>query len=108
MSLKEQIKNILDFGGSKWSYVHCNVEKRHDCYVLNYGAMYDAPTIGLERLMGLAELFGTTKIDVDDYSNGGCESCDYGSDYGHEIQIYDATKNVEELAALVGIDLYKD
>jgi hypothetical protein len=48
----------------------------------------------------LSELFGTDNIDVDDYAYGGCDTCDYGSNYGHEIAIREATKNVEEFKRL--------
>lgn len=61
--------------------------------------MYDRdelPKMNLEFLEKLGEHFGTTAIDVDDISNGGCESCDYGSRYGWEIQVFEATKNLPE------------
>ena len=35
----------------------------------------------------LSELFGTREFDVNKYSMHGCETCDYGSRYGHELCI---------------------
>ena len=66
---------------------------------MKLGRMYDAPALSTEKLMALCELFGTRKIDVDGYAHRGCETCDYGSDYGHEIEVREATKNVEEFKA---------
>jgi uncharacterized protein (TIGR02996 family) len=69
---------------------------------IKYGEMYTAPALTFDALSQLSELFGTTQIDVDDYSQGGCETCDWGSDYGHTIQIYDPTRNADELRGLIG------
>lgn len=73
---------------------------------LVWGKMYDAPGVTFDLLQALSTLFGTTRIDVDDYAQGGCETCDWGSDYGHTIQVYDPTKNAAELKALIGRDLW--
>lgn len=61
---------------------------------LDFSKMYDAPPLSFKMLKALSEHFGTDKIDVDDYSNGGCETCDYGSSYGHRIQVLSPTKNI--------------
>ena len=111
MSLKEEILAILKTGKyysdfhCEVSEFHCEVSEIRDGFQIKYGMQYEAPELNLEKLIQLSVLFGTTKIDVDDYAYSGCESCDWGSDYGHELQIYNPTKNVEELKALVGHDL---
>ena len=56
-----------------------------------------SPELTLDRLIQLTELFGTTKINVDNYAVAGCDTCDYGSDYGHTIQVYAPSKNVDEI-----------
>lgn len=56
---------------------------------------YTAPKITLSVLFFLSEVFGTKDIDVDDYAHSGCETCDWGSSYGHTIQIYNATKMLD-------------
>lgn len=63
---------------------------------LDFSKMYDAPSLSLAMLKALGEFFGTEKIDVDNYSEGGCETCDHGSAYGHKIQVLEPTKNVPE------------
>lgn len=60
---------------------------------IRYGWMYSAPPLSVEKLMKLVEFFGTRKIDVDGYGQSGCETCDFGSDYGHDIRVIGATKN---------------
>ncbi len=66
---------------------------------IKWSRMYEAPTLGYETLRKIAEHFGTEKVDVDDHSQGGCETCDYGSSYGHIISIDEATKNAHEQLA---------
>jgi hypothetical protein len=43
--------------------------------------MYEYVDVSFEALKELAELFGTDKVDTDQNSSGGCETCDYGSSY---------------------------
>ena len=64
---------------------------------IKYTAMYDAPELSFKLLKELSDFFGTLEIDVDSISERGCqtcsETCDYGSCYGHDIEIYRITKN---------------
>lgn len=109
MNLKERIIEILNDESSRYNDPYCKVTKTERGFSLMLGAMYEAPgVITFAKLQMLSELFGTVKIDVDDYSEGGCETCDYGSDYGHEIKIYEPTKNLEEISKLFGEDLFKE
>lgn len=62
-------------------------------FQFRYSQMYEAPSLGYKELRALAEHFGTEKIDTDTFSRGGCETCDWGSEYGFEIIVEDATKN---------------
>jgi hypothetical protein len=105
MDLQEEIVQILNAG--EYGLDHASFEIKFDqrkkgevSLHIVYGAMYDRPTLGFAQLKALSELFGTDEIDVDDYSYGGCESCDYGSDYGHTIQIYNPTKNIDNFQQL--------
>lgn len=91
-----------------WRDCHLEVKQIGEGFELEYGAMYESPGLSFSHLKKLSELFGTDEVDVDNYGHGGCESCDWGSDYGHTIQIYKPTKNADELKALVGKgDIYK-
>jgi hypothetical protein len=95
IKLKVEIENILGKADT-WAF-----RVRQDgTLVIEYGCMGAAPKLNLSRLIKLSLLFGTEEIDVDDYAKEGCETCDYGSDYGHEIQIYSATKCVKDFVAL--------
>jgi uncharacterized alpha/beta hydrolase family protein len=42
----------------------------------------------------LSDHFGTDEIDIDGYSQRGCETCDYGSEYGHDVEIMEPTKGL--------------
>ena len=77
-------------------------------FELSYGKMYERPGLTFSDLKQLSDLFGTDNIDVDDYSRGGCDTCDFGSDYGHTIQLRQVTKRYEELRYLAGKDLMND
>lgn len=101
--LKEKLKEILNEGD------YCNLSKISKGYELAYGKTDcgEAPMLNFKILKALGELFGTDEIDVDDYCNsGGCDTCDYGSDFGHTIQIMVPTKYVDELHSLVGQKLF--
>ena len=59
-----------------------------------WSEMYEAPQISFAMLTELSEFFGTKEIDVDNSINSpGCETCDYGSSYGHVITVYNITQN---------------
>lgn len=60
--------------------------------------MYECPELQFHTLVELSELFGSEEIttDMDYIVRRGCETCDYGSDYGYELIIANPTKNVEE------------
>lgn len=64
---------------------------------ITYTKMYDAPDLSFKVLKELSDYFGTVEIDVDSsIRRGGCPTCDYGSCYGHYIQIYKITQNFPE------------
>lgn len=99
--LEKELNNLLLSECRSTQDSHLEVTKRDsNCFIITYGQMYDSPELSFEKLLELSEMFGTKKIDVDDYANSGCDTCDYGSDYGHEIQIYNPTLLVEELEKL--------
>jgi predicted nucleic-acid-binding Zn-ribbon protein len=66
-------------------------------YNIKVDQMYEFIGISFSKLLALSKLFGTEKIDVNDYSQSGCETCDYGSSYQHTIQVYDPTSNIDML-----------
>lgn len=50
--------------------------------------MYSPPGLTFAQLEGLAAAFGTKNIDAGDtFADGGCETCDYGSEYGFVLDI---------------------
>lgn len=105
MNLSDQIKEILVISRST-ANPYCKISKISGGYEIAYGMMYEAPQLSFSQLMGLSKLFGTHDINVDNYNSSGCDTCDYGSDYGHTIQITNVTENESELDRLVGQDLF--
>lgn len=104
--LAEQLIATVD-NRKSYADTYFKISKLSDKYRFEIGAMYESPiTINFAKLKEFSDLFGTVKIDVDDYANSGCETCDYGSSYGHIIDVYEPTKNVAELEELVGQDLF--
>lgn len=73
------------------------IHKLDNGFEIEYGCEYTSPKLDFDKLVKLSTLFGTTEIDVDDYNYSGCESCDYGSEYGHKIQVLNPTENLQIL-----------
>lgn len=94
MNLQQKIINIV---GKTQTF---NLRKINNGLIITIGNMYKSPDLSFAKLLELSKLFGTTEIDVDNYSSTGCESCDWGSDYGHEISIGNPTKHLEEIGNL--------
>ena len=60
----------------------------------DWAQMYESPRITMQFLSALSLYFGTTDVDiVGGISQPGCETCDYGSLYGHEIRVRNITQN---------------
>ncbi len=105
MKLSDRLAEILT--GEELDNAYLKVGKIPNGFKLNYGCMYNHPVVNVAGLMDLVELFGTKEICIENYCNGsGCETCGYYSDYGHEIDIKNPTKNIVEMQELVGKEIY--
>ena len=112
--LADQILNALWTGCNGKEYKekgdYCEVESipsDESGFRLHFGAMYESPNLGFASLKALSDLFGTEDIDVDEYRWLGCETCDYGSNYGHDIDVINPTRFVNEMNELIGQDLFE-
>jgi hypothetical protein len=65
-------------------------------FMLKWSAMYSHPPINFGLLKELSDQYGTDDIDVDQGSSPGCDTCDYGSSYWHDIFVRNPTKNVDK------------
>lgn len=55
---------------------------------IDMGNMYEAPGLSLSQLIELSKFFGTENIKSGTgYSQGGCETCDYGSSYSITLEV---------------------
>lgn len=95
----EELKAILLSGEERHTDAEISIRKLENGIEIDYHQMYGAPSLSFAMLKKLSDLFGTDKIDVDNYGRGGCETCDYGSAYGHTIQVLEPTKNVPQFPA---------
>lgn len=71
-----------------------------DKYCLKIENEYRPPFLDFKTLVKLSKIFGTEEIDVDHYSEKGCDTCDYGSKYGHEISIFNPTLLLSEIQTM--------
>lgn len=75
-------KYELDFHPPDFS-----VAIKPDAVGLTVHAMYNPPGLGLKQLMELSRFFETENIEDERFSHPGCDTCDYGSDYGFTLYI---------------------
>jgi hypothetical protein len=62
-----------------------------------YTQPYRAPVLSLDHMQRLKDYYGATTVVVDREVNlEGCETCDYGSAYGHDIRIVRPTRNLPD------------
>lgn len=64
--------------------VTCN---QSDIVVIKISSMYEPPRLSFAILKQLSDFFGSDNIADSRFSHSGCDSCDYGSDYGFELVI---------------------
>lgn len=74
-----------------WQAVFVDVEDSGDHLTVLVWQMYEYLPMNFRIMQRIAEALGTTDFNVDKWSSGGCETCDYGSRYQHEIQVKKAT-----------------
>lgn len=101
MSLKQCV-----IAGKKWD-VHFSNDTGRDIDI-EMAEMYRSPK-GTEGGLTMAILdaisahFGTVEIHINEVSESGCETCDYGSLYGLRIYVRGCTKGLDQkIAAIEG------
>lgn len=72
----------------------CKFDYYDGIICIEYTENYSAPELSFRMLFELSEWYGTRDIHVDQISEpGGCDTCDWGSVYGHKILVRGATRN---------------
>jgi hypothetical protein len=75
------------YGRQKYGVV---VECKAGLVAITVSQMYSAPGLSFAQLNALAEFFDTLNVETEsEFNHQGCESCDYGSEYGFTIWIRD-------------------
>jgi len=59
-----------------------------DRIIATISNMYDYVDNSFETLTKISDFLGTKKINTDNWSSGGCETCDYGSNYELQLEIH--------------------
>jgi hypothetical protein len=67
--------------------VKVEVREFNDEIHVEVSQMYEHLPLTFDTLMKLSELFGTKEFTVNQWSYGGCETCDYGSKFTHAFTI---------------------
>lgn len=88
-NMNKELKNIFGNEGD----LSVKVNEDRSAVLIDWGKMYSHPELSFTILKNLSEFFGTDNIKAEQYSFAGCETCDYGSSYGHEITVSKITKN---------------
>ncbi len=63
----------------------------HGAIIIMIQNMFEAIPFTVAALMAVGEFFGTDKVNIDEeshHSEGGCDSCDYGSKHYFELKVY--------------------
>ena len=65
--------------------------------LINYTSEYESPSEPtLEQRQVLIKLFGATDVRLGyEVNSPGCETCDYGSEYGWKLLVVKPTKHLE-------------
>ena len=69
-----------------------------DSVEFEYSGGGSAPDINYGFLKDLSEYFGTDNINIEnDICVSGCETCDWGSEYGYTFYIKECTKGLDNI-----------
>ena len=89
-SYQRQAPTMLTVAGAEREYKWYG-----DRLEVDFTDMYSAPVeMSYQFLRSMVDHFGSEQIDTDDFNEGGCETCDYGSRYGFVLRITAPTKNL--------------
>ena len=72
---------------TNWREMHVEFTKVEGGYDLKVSQMYEFVPVDFRRLSALSAFFGTREIDVNNWAQKGCDTCDHGSNYAVTFQI---------------------
>lgn len=85
MTLQEKIEQAVELvkarNAESYNKADVTASVEGDTVRIRADRMYEYVDVSFAALKELSDLFGTDKIDTDQDSSGGCETCDYGSSY---------------------------
>ncbi len=93
--LEEAIYRIMDEPGTYSRANEVRVKVTRDqphIMTINVLSMYEYVTVNVQTFMALSKVLGTEAIDIvgKECLDGGCDTCEYGSEYEVKFVAYDA------------------
>lgn len=79
------VEAIFNFDPNNLRDCNVKVYKSGETMTVEVSQIYEHVPLTFETLMKPCRIFGTKEFTVNQWSHGGCESCDYGSSYAHEF-----------------------
>jgi hypothetical protein len=91
--IEQKVREIWQTGRNSWDKLNININQGRDCYFIQISKMYESPGVTFKQLNELAKFFDTLNVETEsEFSHGGCETCDYGSQYGFILKISEGDK----------------
>jgi len=82
-----------------WSDANAKAYSRDETFTVTRGKghidlrvanMYESPGLDFAKLVALSKFFDTMNVETEsEFRYGGCETCDYGSEYGFVLRVRD-------------------
>lgn len=86
--IQEKIKALWPEQNNSWDKIAVDIYRGTDTLYLTMSKMYEAPGLSFMQIQALAKFFDTLNVETEsEFSNGGCDTCDYGSSYGFKIRV---------------------
>jgi hypothetical protein len=78
----EGAEGVYDFDD-----IDVEVSEYNEEMIVEVSRMYDHLPLNFAIMEKLAVVFGTKEYGVNNWSQRGCETCDYGSKYAHKFHV---------------------
>lgn len=87
--IKERFKEIFsDIFLDSWRDISISINRNDNYTIIEVFQMYEYIDLKAEHLIKMCQNFNTDRIEIEEDSYGGCETCDYGSKYTRSFKFY--------------------
>ena len=81
--IQKRVREVFQDDFGKYDHADVVVSENAHAIRVEVSKMYEHIELNFDKLLKLAEIFGTQNFKIKEWSNSGCETCDYGSSYVH-------------------------